>query len=97
MRSLCLPLAALFITGAPAPAAAQSAEALLQAAIVLEGRACPKVVAYKGITRTSSGSGLLAVACSDGRHHVVEMRPDLSLNYISSCSTFEITTNRRCF
>jgi len=87
----------LILPLSPHPAFAQTTEMLLQAAIVREGRACSQVVTAKAIGKMSGGSALVAVACSDGRHHVVEIRQDLSLNYLFSCLTYEATTNRKCF
>ncbi|MEP1934934.1 MAG: hypothetical protein ABJJ37_26980 [Roseibium sp.] len=95
----CIAVLATVIAAGLFPVAglAQSAETLLQTAILAEGRSCPQVVIYKGIGQTSGGSGLLAVAYSNGRHHVVEMRQDLSLNYLFSCSTYEAVAKKTCF
>lgn len=76
---------------------AQTAEQILQAAINAEGRECPLVTTYKVLGKTRKGSGFFATACSDGGTHVVELKPDKTLNYVSSCLTFEVVAKKRCF
>ncbi|MBO9426952.1 hypothetical protein J7444_19615 [Labrenzia sp. R4_1] len=79
------------------PGLAQPVEVLFQAVITSEGRACPSVTSVKVLGKSTSGAGVVAAACSDGSRHVIEILPDRSLNYISSCSTFEAVSGTSCF
>jgi hypothetical protein len=79
------------------PGLAQPEEVLFQAVITTEGKACPAVTRVKVLGKSTSGTSFVAAACSDGSRHVIEILPDLSLNYISSCSTFEAFSGTSCF
>lgn len=79
------------------PASSQGLDRLFQGAINAEGRTCPQVTNFRPLGRSTKGSAIVAVACADGSRHVVEIKPDSSLNYVSSCGTFEAVSTKRCF
>ncbi len=95
MRALVFSVAVLLLLSPPG--LAQPVEVLFQAVITTEGKACPAVTRVKVLGKSTSGTSFVAAACSDGSRHVIEILPDLSLNYISSCSTFEVFSGTSCF
>lgn len=76
---------------------AQSAEVLVQGVINAKGKSCPAVSQIKGIGQSSNGDALLAVACSDGGHHVVSVNDRREIRYSSECWVFTNTTGVKCF
>ncbi|MGS4883482.1 hypothetical protein [Roseibium sp. MB-4] len=95
MRTFVFSAAVLLLLSPPG--LAQSVEVLFQAVITTQGKACPAVTRVKVLGKSTSGAGIVAAACSDGSRHVIEIQPDRSLNYISSCSTFETISGTSCF
>lgn len=86
-----------FALALSAPCLAQPVEVLFQGVINSKGKDCPRVTALKPIGKSTSGSAVIAAACSNGSRHVIEIKPDRSLKYISSCSIFEGTSGKSCF
>ncbi|MBD8875453.1 hypothetical protein [Roseibium polysiphoniae] len=89
--------AALSLVLFPFAAKAQPVEVLFQGVINAKGKDCPRVTNINPIGQRSSGSAVVAAACSNGGRHVIEIKPDYSLKYISTCRTYEGLGGKSCF
>lgn len=75
----------------------QTPELDFQRVITQEGYGCPAVTGYQPMGVNESGSAFIAVACTNGDRHVVELAPDHAVSYVSTCGMFRATTNVKCF
>lgn len=77
---------------------AQSVERIFQSAITRDGKACAQVTDAQAIGTVEGGDALIAVACSDGRHHVVRIHSNDSVSYVSTCGMLEAMAKKPlCF
>lgn len=80
-------------------AQAQGENLLLQSAVNAAGKTCAAVTAINPVGATTSGSAVIAVACSGGERYALEAKDEgaLSIKFISDCATFEHVVGRKCF
>ena len=82
---------------APWPSTAQTALQIFQSTIAARGIGCDAVAKAEPIGTGSNGDALVAVACSGGGQHVVRIRRDNSVSYMSSCADLKARTAIQCF
>ena len=92
-----LAIIAMMLALVPQAAAAQSMEKRVQAAINAKGNACVSVTDVQPVAATSGGGAIIAVACADGERYALEIKPDKSIVYNSTCATFQSITGVSCF
>ncbi len=80
-----------------APASAQLAQQAFQIAIDRFGAPCRGIETTRPLGTASNGDALVAVACTNGGHHVVSIHRDNSVSYMSPCQAFETGTGITCF
>lgn len=90
--------AAVAVATSPTAADRPSPEAaiILQAAINAEGESCPQVTDAQPLGISTNDDAIVAVSCSDGGRHVVRIRPDDSVGYVSSCTVWAATSGQSC-
>ena len=88
--------AAAVIAAIATPAIADTA-AQAQRVITQSGGSCPAVTDLRGAAELESGRGfILAVACSDGSRHAVQVAGESHrMSYISTCDTLEAEAEAR--
>lgn len=92
-KTACLMVLSVSMT----PAYPQLAEHLFKAVIERAGDGCGAVAKTQPIGTTSNGDALVAVACSNGGRHVVQVLKDNSVAYVSSCSALKAAAGISCF
>lgn len=96
MRAI-LTTAVMLCLATPRSSFAQSVEQMAQAAINTQGKDCPRVTAVKALGTTSSGTPLVAAACSNGTRHVLTIQANNTFQYLSTCAAFESVSSTKCF
>jgi hypothetical protein len=76
---------------------AATMEQMAQEVVNARGHDCPRVTKVKPLGTTESKTPIVAVACSNGKQHVLTIQRDDTFKYLSSCSAFEATTKTKCF
>jgi len=97
MRGLMMAALAAGLLGVCGAGMAQSVEALARAAINSEGKGCPTVTQVKAVGKTTSGTTIIAAACSDGGRHALKITPENTLDYVSTCAVLKSTAGVDCF
>lgn len=85
------------ICGGAITARAQTAGDLFQGAINAKGKSCIAVTAMNPFATSSSGDALVGVACSGGEQYLLAIKPNRTIEYVSTCSTFESVSGVSCF
>ncbi|MBK1719388.1 hypothetical protein [Thiocystis violacea] len=80
-----------------APTYSQLAYQAFEYVISKHGQRCDAVTRTQAIGTGSNGDALVAVACSNGGEHVVSIRKDNALSYMTSCASLESRAGIRCF
>ena len=70
---------------------------ILQSAVNGRGKSCEKIARVSPMGVDKSGDAYIAVACSDGGTHLLEIEENDSIRYVSTCSTYEAMSGQSCF
>lgn len=76
---------------------AQNINQMAQSTINAAGEDCPSVTKVKALGTTPEGVAIIAAACSNGTRHVLKIPPKKTLDYVSTCDTFESLSKVKCF
>ncbi|WP_222847930.1 hypothetical protein, partial [Haloferax sp. KTX1] len=62
-----------------------------------EGKSCERVTNTNGLGRDESGNVYIAVACSNGGKHVIQVGSGNNMEYHASCAIWRGETDIDCF